>query len=188
MIGLSVGLALLSYAVVVRYDVVYRVHFAYVVALTEREEASEYKFDGYYALQATDLFAATLANWIQSPEVVAAAYERSGVKLPSTQAQRLIQFVRVEKAAPQLIRVSVKGVDRQEALVVAEALREEIVDRVAAYHEEGIPQLRFEAVADREWVSEDEVDARLVALAVFGLVSLFGVNGVLLWAATRSED
>lgn len=175
--------ATVTYGLVSRLPERHEVYFSYVVSLVERESGEEFRFDGYYALQATDLFAATLAKWVAAPEVVAAAYMEAGLPLPAQSGQQLTRTVRSEKSAPQLVQVTVMHNRRDGAERLAAGLRAVMAERVEAYHAQGIPELEFRAVPSEQWSGVVATKASLGGLAVGGLVLLVGINLVALQVA-----
>src|SRR3989304_5680738 len=50
------------------------------VIRVNREETSDYQYDGFYAIQASNLFAETIVSWLETPAVVKENYEQSGKK------------------------------------------------------------------------------------------------------------
>lgn len=149
-----------------------QVHFSYLVSLSERESASDYRFDGYYALQATDLFAATLAEWVRTPEVIVMAYQDAGLTLPSDDPRQLVSQVESRKASSQLVQVTVKKEDRETALKLAQGLQVAIDRNLALYHDKGIPALRFQVVATTPWAGTRPVATGVIVGATF-LAALF---------------
>lgn len=171
--------AFLAGAAATHTGTAYSLHYSYSVSLAERETPPEYTFDGFYALQATDLFSATLARWITAPEIVAAAYEQAG--LPQVADARVLsRQVRAEKTAPQLVQVTITGKNPNEIRKLAQGMRAVITDNVEQYHDEGIPALRFAVVVTDEWVGERPVATTLVSIATFIAALLLAVNAVLL--------
>jgi len=172
--------ALLAAALVHRAGPHYRAHFSYVVALQEREVADNFRFDGYYALQATDLFATTLAEWAMTPEVIAQAYQLAGLPLPGSDARSLVRSVSARKTAPQLIVVEVHGDSASDSAALARGLQAAVAAEVTAYHNAGVPAARFTAVPGAVWVGATLPATGVAAAAVFLLILFVGVNGVLL--------
>jgi len=174
--------SLVAYGVASRAGTAYSLHFSYSISLAEREDADDYTFDGYYALQATDLFAATLSRWLTAPEVVAAAYERENLPL-LTDVRSLARQVRAEKTAPQLVQVTLVGQDPELLQRLAIGLRDEIDATVERYHLEGTPTLHFNVVTTREWIGEQPVAVRVITIATFMVALLLSTNVVLFRAS-----
>ncbi len=162
----------------------YDMHFSYVVSLGEREESEAYTFDGYYALQATDLFVASLAKWTVAPEMVARAYEVAGLEQPRS-ARVLAQAVKSEKTAPQIVQVTVTSKNQAEVERLTAGVQEVVQQNIDNYNQDGLPLARFQVMTTEQWLGQQEVAAGVTGIAV-GLVVLFLlINAVLLRESWR---
>ena len=189
----SLGLLLISAAAGVlafvwaeRSQPDYQVHYSYLVSLSERETANDFRYDGYYALSATDLFAATLAAWVKTPEVIAEAYRRASLAIPSDEPRALLKTVTADKTGPQLVQITVRHPDKEAALRLAEGLQAVMQENVTRYHQEGIPALKFNVVPTAYWIGVNRVAVLVIAFGTFIIVLLAGINIVLLRASLRA--
>lgn len=182
---ISVLAALVAYGVASRIKPSYIVHFSYTVSLAQRDVASDFRFDGYYALQATDLFATTLAGWLKTPEHVVEAYQEAGLTLPSTDARDIVKAVDVAKSGSQLVQVAVKNESKIDAEALASGLKTVIERQVRAYHDKGTPAIAFTVVADTPWTGLQTLPIKTLVSGVFVFVFLFLLNGVLLLKSIR---
>lgn len=164
----------------------HEVHFSYLVSLSARDEVSEFRFDGYYALQATDLFASTLARWVETPEVIVTAYQEAGLELPSPDPRQVTRAVRAEKAAPQLVTVTVYGSTQEKAQALARGLRQVMERNVARYHDKGGRAVTFTAVATEPWSGVTRVSVPVVVTATFVFTFLIVLNGILFVESLRN--
>ena len=185
---ISLGIALVAFFVAKNIEPTHEVHFSYLVSLSQREEAAEFRFDGFYALQATDLFAATLANWITTPEVLVASYERAGVSLLTHNPRQLTRSVEAVKSAPQLVHVVVKAPSAMQAERVASGMRSVMEENIARYHDQGIPELTFRAVATEPWTGVSHISVPIIVISTFVFVFFIGLNGVLLMQSLRMPN
>ncbi len=177
-----------AYVVSYRLGPVSEVHFSYLISLSEREQSVDYQFDGYYALQATDLFAATLASWITAPEVISRAYENAELKPPTNDPRLLTKQVSTEKSAAQIVKVTVRSDTDQTAGALALGLQEEMQNNVSLYHDEGVPALTFRVVATKPWTGKREVSVLLIVTATFVATLILGINTVLLRESLNKTD
>lgn len=182
----SVVACLITFAVVDKWQPVYEVHFSYLVSLSTREQANEYTFDGYYALQATSLYTETLSAWVKTPEVVMAAYQKAGLDVRPEETSKLIHNVNAAKSGPQLVGVTVKGKNQAEAMALATALQAVMVENMNRYHDEGVPALQFRAVITKPWVGITKVAIGVIETAVFLLTFFLTINALLLWKSLDS--
>lgn len=176
----SLAVATVAYSLTSRSGVTYQVHFSYIVSLTERESSTNYRFDGFYALQATDLFTTTLANWLTTPETIVMTYQTAGLALPTNNARQLSRLVQAEKAAPQLIRVVVAAPQRDQAQKIAASLQEVMKQQIDHYQDQGIPALRFQALATQPWISQQTVALFPIVVGSFVLALVLSSNFVVL--------
>lgn len=180
-------LAAIAFGIAERVGPLPQVHYSYLVSLSEREETPDFEFDGYYALQATDLFAATLAEWLTTPEVVVAAYRAAGLEPGTEDPRALTRLVEARKSAPQLVEVTVKGSSQAEAEALTAGLLVAMERNVALYHDEGIPAVQFGVVATQPFSGQRMIHARLIAVATFFAALILLLNAVLLFGAPKGE-
>lgn len=179
--------AIIAWLIVGRVGPTYTVHYSYLVSLSEREEAEDFRFDGYYALSATDLFAATLASWVRLPEVVVAAYGEAGVAA-ARDPRDVARAVTAEKKAPQLVAVAVRHKDQALAEKLAQGLQVVMERNIEQYHDQGIPELTFRVVATSPWLGISRLSAPVIVGATFVFVLLIGVNVVLLVESVKNTN
>lgn len=172
--AVSLLAALVAAGTVSRLENGWVVHFSYVVSLTEREAVPAYHFDGYYALQANELYAKTLAEWITAPEMVAQAYQISGLTTPGG----WLAGITAEATAPQLVRVTVRAPERDTA--------ERLAEGVQAVVRSGVPA-EFKVSATKPWITRAGLNKRVVGGATGGLVFFIGLNLMVLYASLRYE-
>ncbi|MBI1833721.1 MAG: hypothetical protein HYR90_02755 [Candidatus Andersenbacteria bacterium] len=188
LLGFSVALAVLAWAVASTIKPSHQVYFSYLVSLAEREPAEEFRFDGYYAIQATDLFAATLAKWIGTPEVISAAYEAAEIEEIGSDPRQLVRAVHAEKTAPQLVEVVVQHKNPDTAKKLASGLMSVMDRNIDQYHDQGIPALQFRVVTTEPWQGATSISRGVIAVATFVLVLFLGINIVLLIEATKQSS
>ena len=178
--ALTLGAGLFAAAIATSWAPSFDTHFTYVVSLAEREQEEGYQFDGYYALQATEIFVASLAKWTAAPETVVKAYEKAGVPLTSPSVRSLSQAVKAEKTAPQIVQVTITGQDQDKVKQLAAGLRQVVAENLDKYHAEGVPMIKFKAIATEEWTGKQDVAAGAVGTAVAAITGFLLLNVVLI--------
>lgn len=173
LLAVSVLLALLAAGAAQRVGRGWAVHFSYVVSLREREATSAYRFDGYYALQAIELFTKTLAEWVVAPEVAAQAHRAAGLPEPTGS----IKAIEAEAAAPQLVRVTVRAPERAQA--------EQLTAGVQATVATQLERSGWQAVATEPWVTTAGLNEKVVGAATGVLVFFAGLNLIVLRESLR---
>lgn len=182
---LSAAVSLASWMAAERLSRQAEVHFSYLISLSEREAHDAYRFDGYYALSAVNLFSETLAEWVRRPEVVAEAAARAGVGGVPREARALQRLVAAEQAAPQLVAVTVRAGESDSTERLARSLQAVVAENLERYHESGTPALRFRVVASEMWAGQRTVAANVVAAAAFLFTLFAAVNLLIVWESLR---
>ncbi len=181
LLAVSVLLALLATGAAQRVGRGWVVHFSYIVSLKDREATPAYRFDGYYALQAIELFTKTLAEWIVAPEMVAQAHRAAGLPEPTG----ILKAIEAEAAAPQLVRVTVHASERAQAEQLAAGLQVAVKVALQRNGAAGVPAVHFEAVATEPWVTTAGLNKNVVGMATGALVFFIGLNLVVLRESLR---
>lgn len=181
LLALSVLLALLAAGTVSRFGDSWTVHFSYVVSLKEREATAAYRFDGYYALQAIELFTKTLAEWVVAPEMVAQAHRAAGLPEPTG----VLKVIEAEAAAPQLVRVTVRAPERAQAEQLAVGVQTAMAAALQRNGPAGVPEVPFNVVATEPWARASGFNKKIVSLATGVLVFFVGLNLVVLRESLR---
>lgn len=172
--------ALVAYIVAAKLPVSYDVHLSYVVSMQKREAASDFRYDGYYALSATDLFTATLASWTAQPQTIARAYQAANIPLPTYDMIDLGKRVRAEKSAPGLVNITVLDSSRETAEAIAKGMTEVVSAFILQQNTAGTPAVMFSATAFDPWTGMSRIAPFPIALVIFVFVLLACSIGVLL--------
>ncbi len=174
LLGISILVATLGYGIAKQFPATYEVNFSYMVSMEQRDESSNFRYDGYYALSATDLFSATLAGVIVSPETIVAAYGGANIPLPTEDTIDLVKSIRSEKVAPQLVRVRVRNASRERAEDISSGLMDAVEGSVDQYNQKGNTAIVFRAIATTPWTSTQRPDPLPIAISLFMLVWVGG--------------
>lgn len=166
----------------------YQAHFSYLISLAERENYGEYRFDGYYALQATDLFTATFATWLTTPEVISASYRAADLTPKVLRLSDLKKIVTAAKTGPQLIEVMVTADSAAHAQLLQAGLEQVIQIRLQKYQADSSPALTFIATKTDGWITKREVAGIPLVVAVFFGSLMLSINGLLLLTSFKNMD
>lgn len=148
---ISVLVGIITYGIVRKAPPTYEVHFSYTVAMQQRDAASGFRYDGYYSLSGTELFSGTLASIISSPETIVAGYRNANLPLPTQDPFGLQKKVVAEKAAPQLVQVTIQGASQHDAEVLAHGIATATQAAVDAYNKGGSGTVPFAITQTQPW-------------------------------------
>jgi capsular polysaccharide biosynthesis protein len=120
LVVVAVAAALLfSYLTPVYYDT----SISFAINRINRQETGEYQYDGYYAIQASDLFSQTVMSWFLTPSVLLEMYDQAGIDPKIASIEELSSRIKAKKYSPQNIVVRYKERDQ----ATADALGQSII-------------------------------------------------------------
>lgn len=168
----------------------YLTSMSFSVNRISQQQTSDYQFDGYYALQAADLFSQTVVSWLQTPSVLVEISERAGSATPVTSIRSLTSRFKTKKYSSQNIVVTFAASSEDEAKRLASAVTDVITTRAQDVNRTTDNQALFGLVASQPVIVRAEPSPYLigvVSLLVGIVLALFLVPFVeYLFAARRT--
>lgn len=101
----------------------YKVTISFDIKRVVQTRSDDYRYDGYYAISASGLFADNVMSWMKTPPFVAFIFDTAQI---SSKDISLPQFFKVRKYAPQNVIVFFSYSKEQEASNLAYTLIEQI--------------------------------------------------------------
>lgn len=80
-----------------------------VTKVPEKGATNVYRYDQYYALEASSMMADTVASWLKDPSSVIEIYNNAQVELPTQSAADLSKIINAKKLPPSTITVLING-------------------------------------------------------------------------------
>lgn len=174
-------LAILAYAGSLIYPTKYHAQVSvYVQKTPEISKAGDYTFDGYYALQTAEGYTDTVVGFLQAPDVIRRGLEISNLPADAPQINYFSKKIKVEKAAPQLIDLSVTLQGKELSSTLVAAIAQAAQERTRILNQEGTGQLTLNLVNKEPLVSEVKPFKELNA-AVGLLLGVFLSTGSVLF-------
>lgn len=90
------------------------------------QQTGDYKYDGFYRLQADERFADTVVRWLGSPKIAAGILENAGINTSDWTLKRLTRYFQVQRLSSQIINVTYVTADSELAKKTAKAIIESI--------------------------------------------------------------
>lgn len=170
--NLAIGLVVLVIAAAYLWAYLQPVRYTASMSLSvntiNQQQTTDYQFDGYYALQAADLFSQTVVSWLQTPSVLVEVYERAGVTTPVQPIRSLTGRFKTKKYSSQNMVVAFAAPSEEEAKRLATAVTEVVTGRSQKVNRTTDNQALFELEASPPVIVRAEPDDLLL-----GGVSLF---------------
>lgn len=159
-----------------------RYHTSLALAITiHRQDTQEYQYDGYYALQAADLFSQTLMSWFTTPAVVRDILNRAQRADSQGSLEQSQGVFRVQKASGQNVVVSYASLSRDEADRIAESIRQVVTEHARALNQTPQGESIFSVDVSEPFTLENKTSPLVAGAAglILGLAIMIGVEAAL---------
>lgn len=160
----------------------------FTVHIPERPPSGEYEFDGFYALQATDLFAETLAGWMTSPQFVAEVYSRTGLPQPAASVRQLGRVFTARKVSGQLVELKFRARAADDAARLSREASIVLGQRTERFNAAGKGSQEFSAVSAEPLIIPVRRSAPLRALVSALITAVVAANILLFWDAMKTTE
>jgi len=159
----------------------YEASVSFAVNRINAKETEDYQFDGYYAIQASDLVSQTVVTWFSTPSVVLEIYEKAKITPQYDSLEEFATFFNTKKYSAQNINVKFREKTREKAENIATATIEVIGSKVKALNKSSDSNSLFEAQASSPVVVETSANIWLntvIGLVVGLILGLFLVYAI----------
>lgn len=156
---------------------VYRTSISFAVNRINKQDTAEYQFDGYYAIQASDLFSQTVVSWFYTPSFILEVYDTAGITPKIESLEKFTAQFKTKKYSAQNIVVTYPERDRDTAQKIADGIVVNLDQRTRDLNQSSDQKALFEVVGSKPVIVEqpsDTVTKTLLGLLV-GLVAALGI-------------
>ncbi len=75
------------------------------ITTSEKQQTPDYQYDGYYAIQASELFSDTVTSWAESPDVIVNVFDKAGIAAPTQNIKKLAKIFTANKLSAQNVEI-----------------------------------------------------------------------------------
>ena len=159
------GLGMLAFLVFSYLSpVMFDASLSFTINRTNRQETAEYQYDGYYAIQASDLFSQTVVSWMMTPSVLLEIYQKAGIDPEVTTLNEISSRFKVKKYSSQNIVVLFTERDRQTSEQLSLAITEVVEKMARESNQSAESKSLFEVVGNKPVIVETSQNVLLNAL------------------------
>ncbi len=137
---------------------------AIAIAREGKQETQDYKYDGFYSLQASELFADTVVSWFLSPEIVNSIYNGAGIDLGDKTLRELSRVFDAEKMASQNVLVKFTAGDVSEANHVVSSMKTILSERTQILNKSNSEDAKFTVIIRDPITVSQKMEIWMVAL------------------------
>ncbi len=118
------------------------------------QTTEDYQYDGYYAIQASDLFSQTVMSWFMTPSVLLEIYEKANIDPQITSIESFTSRFKTKKYSPQNIVVRYHERDYETADAIATAIIDIVENKAAEANQTSDDKALFEVVSSKPVIVE----------------------------------
>ena len=168
-VAVIVGLSAFLFSII--QPVKYEVSLSLFINKDKTQETDDFKYDGYYALQAGEIIAGSVAEWLKSPEAVNAIYREAGVEHNFKSLRSYAKKFTVKKMSAQYVEVKFETNNKEDAEKISTAITEAVESKMKSLEEKSGQEVSFSIESEKPIIIESKPDALLNL--IIGLVSGF---------------
>lgn len=150
----------------------YDVSLALSISRASTEQTQDYQYDGYYIIQASELFTDTVKQWINSPEVVTSVYKEAEIDAEAKSLRDLQKRFKADKLSSQYLEVKFMAEEEEEANKLASSLTAVLQAKARALGWASRSQTTFAILGAEPIIMKNEADLLLNTLISL-LIGLF---------------
>lgn len=171
-IGLTILVALAFWLFAVYQPVVYDASIAFNINRTAKQKTTDYQYDGYYAIQASNLFAQTIMSWLMTPSFLLEVYQQAGVEPSIDYLDKFANRFQTKKFSPQNVAVRFKERDEATAQKISQALISTIEQKAQESNKTSEGDSLFQVIGSEPVIVPYRMDAKIATAigAVIGLM------------------
>lgn len=141
---------------------------AFTVNRINKQATADYQFDGYYALQASDLFSETVVSWFLTPSVIVEIYDAASVDPQVTSLNALTSRFKIKKYSSQNLVVKFTESSEEISTKLGNAVISTVEAKAAELNQTADRKALFEVVGGKPVTVHDS--NQLVLVTAVGLV------------------
>ena len=147
----------------------YTTSISFTVNRINKQDVKEYQYDGYYALQASDLFTETVVSWFLTPSVIVEMYDAAGVPANVQDLSSLTARFKIKKYSSQNLGVTFTSFTESDAEKLATAVVQTVEHKASLLNQTADRKALFEAVGSKPVTVERSRQIPLVGIVGFVL-------------------
>jgi len=152
----------------------YSASLALTITRQGTQASSDYKYDDYYALKASDEFGTTVVGWFKTPEIASAVGRQAGLVVSGSLSSLSRKF-QAQKLSPNLVEVRYGASSASEAQKIAQAIGRVIADKINLINKSSDQGIAFLAIAGEPVIVKNTFSIWLNVLAGFLIGLVFGI-------------
>jgi len=165
----------------------YETSLSLLISKNKTQETDDFKYDGYYALQASEIMADSVEQWLKSPEVVNAVYRKAHINFDFENIKSYTKKFKARKMSSQYVEVKFSAFAKEEAEKISRAIIEVVNSKAEALKKNSAEEVSFSVIGTDPVIVED--NSNLFLNLFIGFISGLALGiFIVFWKEYFKED
>ncbi len=151
-IGSVIVLMIFTSVFTMKKPVSYASDLVLLISRKGTQATDNYKYDGYYAVQASDVFSDNISQWLSSASVASEIYSRAGIKSDFSDFRQFSKIFKAKKLSSQYVEVRYETKDEQSAKVIARAIVDVLQEKTDSLSKASNEEIAFSIIYNDPFV------------------------------------
>ena len=147
----------------------YETSLSLEIVKNKTQTTDDFKYDGYYALQTGEMIADSIEQWLKSPEVVNAIYQKAEISQDFKNIKSYTKKFTAQKMSPQYVEINFKSGTIEEAKKISAATVEIMNAKIEKIEKVSEQEISFSISSGDPIIVENKPDA--ILNLIVGLIS-----------------
>lgn len=158
----------------------YETSLSLLISKNKTQNTDDFKYDGYYALQAGEMLADAIVEWTKSPAVVNEIYQEAETSGNFGSIKSYAKKFTAKKMSSQHIEIKFNSDTEESAEKISSAVIKTINDKIKALEKNSEEEIAFSVSGESPVIAEKKPDAPLnlfigfISGLILGIFMVFG--------------
>lgn len=143
----------------------YQADISLTVHRINRENTSDFQYDNYYAVQASEYVSNTLVSMFAMPSIVSEIYKEAG--LEEISVNQAIKSIKARQLSAHLVSVTVKLKNEEESRKVADSISKIISEKISKVEVTNMGKNSFAVEFSEPIVTRKKIDPVVILISGF---------------------
>lgn len=146
------------------------------ITTANRQNTNDFQYDGFYAVQASELFSDNVESWTENPDVVVDTFRKANLALPTQNIRKLSKILKGRKLSPQNVEIRFSSENEEHAKKLVAGLEETLQQKTETINNTSNGSVAFNVVFSEAITKDDSPNVFLNSLIGFalGIIVAFG--------------
>lgn len=117
-----------------------------LISRSGTQNTPDYKYDGYYAVQASDIFSDNVSQWLGSASIANEIYTRAKAESEMRSLKDFSKVFKADKLSSQYVRVRYQTSSREAAIKLAHAMADVLQEKADLLSKSSVEQIGFKVI------------------------------------------